>query len=69
MTLVELASDTYITHRFANGLNLRNEKATLAIHGGVGMTMRVNSRRYLFKVKKPVGTEKAHQLVRCGLKQ
>ncbi|XP_048836046.1 uncharacterized protein LOC125711305 [Brienomyrus brachyistius] len=69
-TLIDLASDTnYITHKAAERLGLRSEEITLVIHGVGGMTMRVNTRRYLLKVrvKTPKGTERAHQLVCYGL--
>ncbi len=70
-TLIDLASDTnYITHRAANRLNLRSENITV-VHGVGGMTMKVNSRKYLLRirVKTPRGTEKAHQLICYGLNE
>nr|XP_043874409.1 uncharacterized protein LOC122764147 isoform X1 [Solea senegalensis] len=69
-TLIDLASDTnYITHKAAERLRLRSEKITLVVHGVGGMTMKVNTRRYLLKVrvKTPKGTERAHEMVCYGL--
>lgn len=69
-TLIDLASDTnYITHKAAERLGLRSEKITLVVHGVGGMTMKVNTKRYLLKVriKTPKGTERAHELVCYGL--
>ncbi|XP_054861306.1 uncharacterized protein LOC129347620 [Amphiprion ocellaris] len=69
-TLIDLASDTnYITHKAAERLRLRNEKITLVVHGVGGMTMKVNTQRYLLKVrvKTPKGTERAHEMVCYGL--
>lgn len=71
-TLIDLASDTnYITHKAAERLGLRSEEITLVVHGVGGMTMKVNTKRYLLKVrvKTPRGTERAHQLVCYGLKE
>lgn len=71
-TLIDLASDTnYITHRAANRLNLRSEKITLVIYGVGGMAMKVNTRKYLLRlrVKTPRGTERAHELVCYGLSE
>lgn len=65
-TLVDLASDTnYITHKAADRLRLQSEKITLVVHGVGGMTMKVNTKRYVLKVrvKTPRGTERAHELV------
>lgn len=67
-TLIDLTSDTnYITHKAARKLNLRSEKVTLVVHGG--MTMKVKTRRYFLRlrVKTPIGTERAHELVCYGL--
>lgn len=69
-TLIDLASDTnYITHKAAERLRLRHEKITLVVHGVGGMTMKVNTLRYLLKVrvKTPKGTERAHEMVCYGL--
>ena len=69
-TLVDLASDTnYITHKAADRLRLQSEKITLVVHGVGGMTMKVNTKRYVLKVrvKTPRGTERAHELVCYGL--
>lgn len=65
-TLFDLASDTnYITHRAAERLRLRSEK----IHGVGGMAMKVNTRRYLLRVKTPRGTKRAHVLICYGLNE
>lgn len=69
-TLIDLASDTnYITHKAAERLRLRSDKITLVVYGVGGMTIKVKTRRYLLKVrvKTPKGTERAHELVCCGL--
>lgn len=68
-TLIDLASDTnYITHRAAHRLKLRSEKITLVVYGVGGMAMKVNTRRYLLRVRvKTRGTERAHELVCYGL--
>ncbi|XP_058477623.1 uncharacterized protein LOC131448851 [Solea solea] len=69
-TLIDLASDTnYITHKTASRLNLKNEEVTLVVHGVGGMEVRVETKRYLLKirVKTPKGTLRAHQLVCYGL--
>ena len=69
-TLIDLASDTnYITHKAADRLRLRSEKITLVVHGVGGMTMKVDTERYVLKVrvKSPKGTERAHELVCYGL--
>ncbi|XP_031731827.1 uncharacterized protein LOC116399095 isoform X1 [Anarrhichthys ocellatus] len=69
-TSIDLASDTnYITHEAASRLNLRSEEMTLVVHGVGGMKVRVETRRYLLKVrvKIPQGTLKPHQLVCYGL--
>lgn len=71
-TLIDLASDTnYITHRAVNRLKLRSEKITLVVYGVGGMAMKVNTRRYLLRVrvKTPRGTERAHELVCYGLSE
>lgn len=69
-TLVDLASDTnYITHKAADRLRLKSEKVTLIVHGVGGMTMKVNTERYVLKVRvqTPKGTKRAHELVCDGL--
>ncbi|XP_029944300.1 uncharacterized protein LOC115386217 [Salarias fasciatus] len=69
-TLIDLASDkNYITHKAAKRLRLRSEKITLVVHGVGGMTMKVNTQRYLLKVrvKTPKDTERAHEMVCYGL--
>ena len=69
-TLIDLASDTnYITHKAAERLRLESEKITLIVHGVGGMTMEVNTDRYILRVriKTHQGTEKAHELVCYGL--
>ena len=69
-TLIDLASDTNcITHKAAESLRSRNEKITLVVHGVGGMTMEVNTQRYLLKVKVKTykGTERAHEMVCYGL--
>lgn len=71
-TLIDLASDRNdITHRAANRLNLRSEDITSVVYGIERMTMKVNSGRYLLRVrvKTPRGTEKAHQLICYGLNE
>lgn len=71
-TLIDLASDTnYITHKAADRLKLRSEKITLVVYGVGGMAMKVNTRRYLLRVrvKTSRGTEKAHELVCYGLSE
>ncbi|XP_055768950.1 uncharacterized protein LOC129844827 [Salvelinus fontinalis] len=71
-TLIDLASDTnYITHRAARRLNLRSENITLVVHGVGGMAMKVRTRRYLLRVrvKTPIGTERAHELICYGLNE
>lgn len=69
-TLFDLASDTnYITHRATERLRLRSEKITLVIHGVRGMAMKVNTRRYLLRVKTPRGTKRAHVLICYGLNE
>lgn len=71
-TLFDLASDTnYITHRAAERLRLRSEKITLVIHGVGGMAMKVDTKRYLLRVrvKTPRGTERAHELICYGLNE
>jgi len=71
-TLIDLASDTnYITHRAARRLNLQSESITLVIHGVGGMAMKVRTRRYLLRVrvKMPIGTETAHELICFGLNE
>ena len=68
--LVDLASDTnYITHKDAHRLRLRSEEVTLIVHGVGGMTIKVNTERYLLRVrvKTPKGAEKAHELICYGL--
>ena len=66
--LVDLASDTnYITHKAAHRLRLRSEEVTLIVHGVGGMTIKVNTERYLLRVKTPKGAEKAHELIYYGL--
>lgn len=65
-TLIDLASDTsYITHKAARRLNLRSEEITLIVHGVGGMNVKVKTRRYFLRVrvKTPIGTERAHELV------
>lgn len=66
MTLLQT---NYITHKAAERLRLRHEKITLVVHGVGGMTMKVNTLRYLLKVrvKTPKGTERAHEMVCYGL--
>lgn len=69
-TLIDLASDTnYITHGAARRLNLRSEKIMLVVHGVGGMAMKVKTKRYLLKVrvKTPIGTVRAHELICYGL--
>ncbi|KAM9764604.1 uncharacterized protein ACNS7B_019486 [Menidia menidia] len=69
-TLVDLASDTnYITHKAADRLRLRSENVTLVLYGVGGMTMKVNTRRYLLKVRirTPEGKVRAHEMVCYGL--
>lgn len=64
--LVDMASDTnYITHKAANRLNLRSERITLVVHGVGGMTTKVDTRRYLLRVRvrTPKGTVRAHELI------
>lgn len=59
-TLIDLASDSnYITHRAANTLKLRSEKITFTVYGVRGMAMKVNTKRYLLRVRVniPRGTE------------
>jgi len=71
-TLIDLASDTnYITHKAARRLNLRSENISLIIHGVGGMNMNVKTRRYFLKVriKMPMGTERAHELICYGLNE
>lgn len=63
--LVNLASDTnYITYKAADRLRFKSEKITLVVDGVGGMTIKVNTERYLLgvRVKIPKGTERAHEL-------
>jgi len=69
-TLVDLASDTnYITHQAAKRLRLRGEKITLVVHGIGGMKVRVETERYLLKVRMRISedTWSPHQIVCYGL--
>lgn len=69
-TLIDLASDTnYITHEAADELNLKSEHVTLVVHGVGGMQVKMETKRYLLKirVKTLKGTPKSHQLVCYGL--
>lgn len=69
-TLIDLASDTnYITHVAAKRLKLQSENITLVVHGVGGMAMKVETKRYLLKVrvKTPRGTDRAHELICYGL--
>lgn len=62
LTLVDLASDTnYITHKAADRLRLKSEKVILIVHGVGGMTMKVNTERYVLKIRvqTPNRTERA----------
>ncbi|KAJ8347172.1 hypothetical protein SKAU_G00285730 [Synaphobranchus kaupii] len=70
--LIDLASDTnYITHRAADRLRLKSEEITLVVNGVGGMTVTVDTKRYLLKVKvtTPGGTKRAHELVCYGLEE
>lgn len=69
-TLIDLASDTnYITHKAVGRLNLHSEAMTLVVHGVGGMKFRVETRRYLLKirVKTSKGGLQSHQSVCYGL--
>ena len=69
-TLIDLSSDTnYITHKAASKLNLRSEEVTLVVHGVGGMKARVETKRYLLKIRveTPRGTLQSHQLICYGL--
>ncbi|KAK7933354.1 hypothetical protein WMY93_004250 [Mugilogobius chulae] len=69
-TLIDLASDTnYITHEAADELHLRSEDVTLVVHGVGGMQVKVETKRYLLKIRvsTPKGTLRSHQLVCYGL--
>lgn len=71
-TLIDLASDTnYITHEAADRLRLRGEEINLVVHGVGKMAIHVRTKRYLLRirVRTPVGTERAHQLVCYGLEE
>lgn len=51
-TLIDLASDTnYITHKAAERLGLSSEEINLVVHGVGGMTMKVNTKRCLLKIR------------------
>ncbi|XP_048035062.1 uncharacterized protein LOC125260633 [Megalobrama amblycephala] len=71
-TLIDLASDTnYITHEAADRLRLSGEEINLVVHGVGKMAIHVRTKRYLLRirVRTPVGTERAHQLVCYGLEE
>ncbi|XP_026082522.1 uncharacterized protein LOC113058643 [Carassius auratus] len=68
--LVDLASDTnYITHQAAERLGLNGEPVSLVVYGVGTMKVRVDTKRYLVKIKvwTSRGTLKLHEMICYGM--